>query len=96
MVAMAIMGLAGGIAGPVVQSAGMLAIEKENAGMAAGGLSTMRYFGGTIGISVLSLNLGTNGTTTLEQHLSVIPFYAGALMLVLLAGFLLPAYKKQN
>ena len=96
MVAMAIMGLAGGIAGPVVQSAGMLATEKENAGMAAGGLSTMRYFGGTIGISVLSLNLGTNGTTTLEQHLSVIPFYAGALMLVLLAGFLLPAYKMQN
>lgn len=90
MVAMAIMGLAGGIAGPVVQSAGMLAIEKQYAGMAAGGLSTMRYFGGTIGISVLSLNLGTNGATTLQQHLSVLPFYAGALVLVLLAGFLLP------
>lgn len=91
MISMAIMGLAGGVAGPVVQSAGMLAIEKQFAGMAAGGLSTMRYFGGAIGISILSLNLGTAGTTTLEQHLSVIPFYAGALVLVLMAGFLLPA-----
>lgn len=95
MVAMAIMGLAGGVAGPVVQSAGMLAIEKEHAGMAAGGLSTMRYFGGTIGISVLSLNLGVDGATTLDQHLSVIPYYAGALFLVMMAGFLLPAFKKR-
>lgn len=94
MLSMAVMGLAFGVAGPVVQSAGMLAIEKEHAGMAAGGLSTMRYFGGTIGISVLSLNLGTDGTTTLDQHLSVIPFYAVALLCVLLAGFLLPASKK--
>lgn len=95
MLAMAIMGLAGGVAGPVVQSAGMLAIEKQHAGMAAGGLSTMRYFGGAIGISVLSLNLGANGTTTLEQHLAVLPFYAGALILVLLAGFLLPTRNKK-
>lgn len=94
MLSMAVMGLAFGVAGPVVQSAGMLAIEKEHAGMAAGGLSTMRYFGGTIGISVLSLNLGTDGTTTLDQHLSVIPFYAVALLCVLLSGFLLPASKK--
>lgn len=96
IVAMAIMGLAGGVAGPVVQSAGMLAIEKEHAGMAAGGLSTMRYFGGTIGISILSLNLGTNGATTLDQHLSVIPFYAIALVLVMMAGFLLPARTKKQ
>lgn len=95
MLAMAIMGLAGGVAGPIVQSAGMLAIDKQHAGMAAGGLSTMRYFGGTIGISVLSLNLGTDGTTTLEQHLSVLPFYAGALIILLLMGFMLPGYTKQ-
>ncbi len=92
---MAMMGFAGGMAGPVVQSAGMLAIEKEYAGMAAGGLSTMRYFGGAIGISVLSLQLATNGTTTLEQHSSMIPFYAAALLLVLLAAFLLPASNKK-
>lgn len=96
MIPMAIMGLAFGIAGPIIQSAGMLAIEKEHAGMAAGGLSTMRYFGGTIGISVLSLNLGTDGTTTLDQHLSVIPYYEVALVLALLAGFLLPAARKSR
>lgn len=96
MIPMAIMGLAFGIAGPVIQSAGMLAIEKEHAGMAAGGLSTMRYFGGTIGISVLSLNLGTDGATTLDQHLSVIPYYEVALVLALLAGFLLPAARKSQ
>ena len=90
---MAMMGFAGGMAGPIVQSAGMLAIEKEYAGMAAGGLSTMRYFGGTIGISVLSLQLSTDSTTTLNQHLSVIPFYAVAMVLVLLAAFLLPAVR---
>lgn len=98
---MALMGFAGGMAGPVVQSAGMLAIDKDNAGMAAGGLSTMRYFGGTIGISVLSLKLGpagqgVDGATTLDQHLSVIPFYAGALILVLLAAFLLPVSNRSN
>jgi len=94
MFALAIMGLALGVASPVVQTAGMLAIEKENAGMAAGGLSTMRYFGGTIGISILSLNLGTSGTTTLDQHLSVMPYYAAALVLVLLASFLLPVWQE--
>ena len=90
IIAMAVMGFAGGMAGPVVQSAGMLAIEKENAGMAAGGLSTLRYFGGAIGISVLSLQLSTDGLTTLDQHLSMIPFYAAALTLVLMVAFLLP------
>jgi MFS family permease len=90
LVPMAMMGFALGMSGPVVQSAGMLAIEKENAGMAAGGLTTMRYFGGTVGISILSLQLGTTETTTLEQHLSVIPFYAVTSILVLLAAFLLP------
>ncbi len=87
---MAMMGFALGMAGPIVHSAGMLAIDKQSAGMAAGGLSTMRYFGGTIGISILSLQLSTNDTTTLAQHLSVIPYYGGAMLLVLLAAFLLP------
>ena len=94
IIAMVVMGFAGGMAGPVVQSAGMLTIEKENAGMAAGGLSTMRYFGGAIGISVLSLQLSTDGLTTLDQHLSMIPFYATALTLVLVAVFLLPVSTK--
>lgn len=93
---MALMGFALGMAGPVLQSAGMLSIEKEYAGMAAGGLSTMRYFGGTIGISVLSLQLRSDGATTMQQHLSIIPFYAGALIIVLLAAFLLPGSTKNN
>ncbi|MBL4819439.1 MAG: MFS transporter [Gammaproteobacteria bacterium] len=94
IVAMAVMGFAGGMVGPVVQSAGMLAIEKENAGMAAGGLSTLRYFGGAVGISVLSLQLNSDGLATLEQHLSMIPFYAGALTVVLMATLLLPVSVK--
>jgi len=93
---MALMGFALGMAGPVVQSAGMLAIEKDYAGMAAGGLSTMRYFGGTIGISVLSLQLRSGGATTIQQHLSIIPFYAGALIIVLMAAFLLPNATKHR
>jgi predicted MFS family arabinose efflux permease len=96
IVSMAMMGFAGGMAGPIVQSAGMLAIDKNSAGMAAGGLSTMRYFGGTIGISILSLQLSTSTATTLNQHLSVIPFYGGAMVLVLLAAFLLPGSKNNK
>ena len=92
---MGMMGFAGGMAGPIVQSSGMLAIDKRSAGMAAGGLSTMRYFGGTVGISILSLQLSSNGITTLNQHLSVIPFYGGAMILVLLVAFLLPASKNK-
>lgn len=95
IVPMALMGFGGGMAGPVVQAAGMLAIEKEKAGMAAGGLSTMRYFGGALGISVLSLRLGSESTTTLEQHLSMIPYYSGALIIVLVATFLLPVSNKK-
>ena len=95
IVPMALMGFGGGMAGPVVQAAGMLAIEKEKAGMAAGGLSTMRYFGGALGISVLSLRLGSESTTTLEQHLSMIPYYSGALIIVLVATFLLPVSSKK-
>ena len=95
IVPMALMGFGGGMAGPVVQAAGMLAIEKEKAGMAAGGLSTMRYFGGALGISVLSLRLGSESTTTLEQHLSMIPYYSGALIIVLMATFLLPVSSKK-
>ena len=87
---MALMGFAGGMAGPVVQAAGMLSIEKERAGMAAGGLSTMRYLGGALGISVLSLRLNSDSTTTIEQHLSVIPYYGAALFVVLAVAFLLP------
>jgi hypothetical protein len=56
----------------------------------------MRYFGGTIGISVLSLQLGSEGVTTIEQHLSVIPFYAAALIMVMLAAFLLPVSNKNG
>ena len=95
IVPMAIMGFAGGMAGPVVQAAGMLAIEKEKAGMAAGGLSTMRYLGGALGISILSLRLGSESTTTLEQHLSIIPYYAGALFVVFMSAFLLPVSIKK-
>ena len=95
IVPMALMGFGGGMAGPVVQAAGMLAIEKEKAGMAAGGLSTMRYLGGALGISILSLRLGSESTTTLEQHLSMIPYYSGALIIVLVATFLLPVSNKK-
>ena len=95
IVPMALMGFGGGMAGPVVQAAGMLAIEKEKAGMAAGGLSTMRYFGGALGISILSLRLGSESTTTLELHLSMIPYYSGALIIVLMATFLLPVSSKK-
>ena len=95
IVPMALMGFAGGMAGPVVQAAGMLAIEKEKAGMAAGGLSTMRYLGGVLGISILSLSLGSEPTTSLEQHLSVIPYYVGALIIVLMSAFLLPVSNKK-
>lgn len=93
---MALMGFAGGMAGPVVQAAGMLAIEKDRAGMAAGGLSTMRYLGGALGISILSLRLGAEETTSLQQHLSVIPYYAAALLIVLMSAFLLPLSNKKD
>jgi len=63
--------------------------------MAAGGLSTMRYLGGALGISILSLNLGTESMTSVEQHLSIIPYYAGALTIVLMSAFLLPASNKK-
>jgi hypothetical protein len=85
------MGFGFGMVGPVIQTAGMLAIPQNDAGMAAGGLSTMRYLGGTVGISVLSLQLGGLGATTLSQHLAVFPYFTAVLLLAIVISFLLPA-----
>jgi hypothetical protein len=96
MPALAVLGLSFGMVAPVAQTAGMLAIEKTDAGMAAGGLSTMRYVGGTIGISLLSLKLSGAGSTTLNQHLTVFPYFAGVLLLAVVASVLLPVSNKPS
>jgi MFS family permease len=94
MPALALMGFAFGMVGPVIQTAGMLAIPKNDAGMAAGGLSTMRYFGGTIGISILALQLSGLGATTLSQHMAVFPYFTAVLLLAIVVSLLLPASNK--
>jgi MFS family permease len=96
MPALALMGFAFGTIGPVAQTAGMLAIEKSDAGMAAAGIHTMRYLGGTFGISILSLQLSGSNTTTLSQHLAVFPYFTAVLLIAIVASLLLPGFDKSS
>ena len=89
---LALLGVGLGLATPAAQSASMTAAPSEGAGMAAGVASTMRYLGGIAGIAVLGLMLDVNGTRSdvVEEHRTLMVFFAGVLVIGLLCAALLP------
>ncbi len=87
-----LMGIGIGLTSPAAQSASMSAIEPDQAGMAAGIGSTMRYLGGIIGVAVLSLLLDVHGTRAdvVAEHRVLTVVFAGALVLGAVCAALLP------
>ena len=77
-----------GLATSPSQSAAMSAVDRSQAGMAGGALSTSRYLGGVLGISVLGALLASNAGVA--SHRGALVCYEVALTLAALAALLLP------
>ena len=89
---MVLMGIGLGLSSPSAQSASMSAAPWRLAGSAAGVSSTMRYFGGIVGIAVMSLLLDVHGSRAdvIAEHRTIMAVYAGALLVGLVCAILLP------
>lgn len=77
-----------GLATSPSQSAAMSAVDRSQAGMAAGVLSTSRYLGGVLGISVLGALLASNADVASHRIAAV--WYGTAMVVASLAALLLP------
>jgi MFS family permease len=71
------------------QAAAMSAVQRTDAGMAGGVVSTARYIGGVIGISALGYLLGGD-QAGVASHSAAANFYLGALVLATLSTLALP------
>jgi MFS family permease len=85
---MVLIGTGVGMTSPPAQAASMSTVGREQAGMAGGMLSTMRYIGGVAGTAVLGLLLGDGGTPA--SHQRPVFVYAGALIVAAALSLLLP------
>jgi len=88
MPGMLLIGLGLGMTSPPAQAASMSTVERDQAGMAGGVLSTMRYLGGVAGITVLGALLTDSASA--GSHQRPVFVYAGALVVAALLSLLLP------
>jgi MFS family permease len=70
--ALLLLGLGLGLCGAPTQASAMASVRAEQAGMAAGATSTMRYLGGVASILVLGSILGEHGGATLDAHITAV------------------------
>ena len=91
-VPLALLGAGLGLATPAAQSASITAAPADQAGMAAGIGSTMRYLGGLTGIAIMSVVLDVTGTpaTVVSEHRTLMMVFAGALLVGVVCAALLP------
>lgn len=88
LVGLILVGAGLGLATSPSQSAAMSAVDHAQAGMAGGALSTSRYLGGVLGISILGALLAAN-PGVVSHHAAAI-CYMAALVLAALAALMLP------
>jgi EmrB/QacA subfamily drug resistance transporter len=95
---LALLGIGLGLTTPAAQSASISAAPGEQAGMAAGIGSTMRYLGGLAGVAVMSLVLDVSRSRSdvLGEHRTLMVVFAGALVVGLLCAMLLPAAQSRG
>jgi EmrB/QacA subfamily drug resistance transporter len=83
-----------GLANGPSQSAAMSTVENRQSGIASGVLSTSRYLGGIIGVSVLGLLLSaSDAAPSLVHYHTAILIFAGALLFAAGVAFRLPGAK---
>jgi MFS family permease len=95
---LALLGIGLGLTTPAAQSASISAAPGEQAGMAAGIGSTMRYLGGLVGVAVMSLVLDVSRSRSdvIGEHRTLMVVFAGALVVGLLCAMLLPAAQSRG
>jgi len=80
-----------GLANGPAQSAAMGSIEHRQSGVASGILSTCRYLGGVVGISILGLLLSApDSAASLTQYNQAILVFAGSFVVAALVSLRLP------
>jgi MFS family permease len=85
---MLLIGVGVGMTSPPAQAASMSTVGREQAGMAGGLVSTMRYLGGVAGVTVLGTLLLDGSSPASHQRPVVV--YAGALATAAVLSVLLP------
>ena len=88
MPGMLLMGVGVGMTSPPAQAASMSTVRPEQAGMAGGVVSTMRYLGGVAGITALGALLRDSASPASHQRPLFV--YAGALVVAAALSVLLP------
>jgi predicted MFS family arabinose efflux permease len=81
-----------GLTSPPAQAASMSTVEREQAGMAGGVVSTLRYIGGVAGTTALGVLLRDQASPV--SHQRPIAVYAGALVVAAALSALLPGRQK--
>jgi MFS family permease len=90
-------GIGLGLANGPSQSAAMGTIDRAMSGIASGILSTCRYLGGVIGISVLALLLSAPASAqSLGQYRRAILVFAGSFLIAATVSLLLPGRAKRT
>ena len=89
LIGLVLMGAGLGLTSAPSQAAAMSAVGRDNAGMAGGAVSTARYIGGVIGISVLGYLLGAD-QVGVDAHGVATTVYSGALVLAAISALALP------
>ncbi len=95
LIGLVLMGVGLGLTAAPSQAAAMSAVTRDNAGMAGGAVSTARYIGGVIGISVLGYLLsgeqvGGGGLAGVDAHSAATVVYSAALVLAAISSLALP------
>lgn len=89
---MVLLGIGLGLTAPAAQSSSLEAIDRRDAGMAAGVNSTMRYLGGVVGVGLLGRLLDVDGghAEILAEHRVMLGVFGAALLVGLVCSVLLP------
>ena len=94
MPGMLLIGVGVGMTSPPAQAASMSTVGREQAGMAGGVVSTMRYLGGVAGVTALGALLGDSASPASHQRPLFI--YAGALIVAAALSLLLPGRQRKT
>lgn len=93
MPGMLLIGVGVGMTSPPAQAASMSTVERTQAGMAGGVMSTMRYLGGVAGITALGALLTDSASPA--SHQRPVFVYAGALIVAAALSIMLPGRPKK-
>jgi hypothetical protein len=89
LMGLVLMGAGLGLSSAPSQAAAMSAVERADAGMGGGAVSTARYIGGVIGISALGYLLGGEGAGV-DAHSTATTVYSAALVIAAFSALALP------